>query len=123
MQTLPLYIKLDIQHYSNVPIIISHAPIGNVWHIKDIKSSYQVFKESVLWNKSQNIKNQNIFNIFGHIPSLAGVNVNKYYVNVDTGCYLNKHNKLSAYCVETGEVLSVTNHDWKDNQLKTDLYF
>jgi len=51
-----------------------------------------------------------IFNIFGHTPPVEfGVEIEESYVNVDTGCYANEYGygELSAYCVETGEVVAV----------------
>ena len=41
-----------------------------------------------------------------------GVKVREHFVNVDTGCYINSEDgfgmgRLSAYCVEMGEVISV----------------
>ncbi|AKF25467.1 hypothetical protein YH65_08835 [Sulfurovum lithotrophicum] len=45
----------------------------------------------------------------GHTPVEFGVEIEKSYVNVDTGCYSNTYGfgELSAYCVETGEVVKV----------------
>ena len=47
-----------------------------------------------------------IFNIFGHIPQdevVFGVN----FVAIDTGCGRGEDRKLSAYCIESKEVITV----------------
>jgi serine/threonine protein phosphatase 1 len=43
------------------------------------------------------------------IPVKGGPDVQPHYVNIDTGCYREKvgYHRLSAYCVETGAVVSV----------------
>jgi len=50
-----------------------------------------------------------VFNIFGHTPKSSVDARENDYVNVDTGCYSDHPDfgKLSAYCVETGEIISV----------------
>lgn len=47
------------------------------------------------------------FNIFGYTPRANGLAIQGYYMNVDTGRYIEGgYRKLSAYCVETGETMS-----------------
>lgn len=108
MANLPLYLKLDIKHISTKPVVISHACIGSVWNLHKNKES-QIFKEYALWNRKNPPKEMPIFNIFGHTPVEFGVEIAESYVNVDTGCYVNEYGygELSAYCVETGDVVSV----------------
>jgi hypothetical protein len=109
MKTLPLYLKLDIKHNSNKPVIISHACVGAVWKFHDDQKGKNTFKEYALWNRKDPPFDMPIFNIFGHTPVEFGVEIEDSYVNVDTGCYINRHGyaELSAYCVESGEVVSV----------------
>ena len=108
MESLPFYIKMEISHPSGKPIIISHACIGNVWKFHKDEKKQRYFKEYALWNRKSEPKKMPIFNIFGHTPTQWGVDVQSDYVNVDTGCYIDKdgYNQMSAYCVETGEVIS-----------------
>ncbi len=109
MEELPLYIELDIKHTSNKPVVVTHACVGNVWHFHDDPENLQTFKEHALWNRKHPPKEMPIFNIYGHTPVEFGVEIEDDYVNVDTGCYLNTYgySVLSAYCVETGEVVNV----------------
>ncbi len=109
MKTLPLYLELDIKHSSNKPVIISHACVGAVWKFHDDEKGKNTFKEYALWNRKNPPIDMPIFNIFGHTPVEFGVEIEDSYVNVDTGCYINQHGyaELSAYCVESSEVVSV----------------
>ena len=108
-ENLPLYLELDIQHHSGKQVVITHACVGQVWHFHDDGNNLQTFKEYALWNRKNPPKDIPIFNIYGHTPVDFGVEIEEGYVNVDTGCYANTYGYgvLSAYCVETGEVVSV----------------
>ncbi len=108
MEKLPLYIELDIEHASGLPVVISHAPVATVWGLRYMDSMYKTFRDMALWNRRDPDEDSKIFNIFGHTAVRWGAEVKPYYVNVDTGCYMGKngYNQLSAYCVETGEVVS-----------------
>ena len=109
MDSLPLYVELDIKHASGKPVVISHACIGSVWHFHDDSQNLQTFKEYALWNRKHPPKEMSIFNIFGHTPVEFGIEIEEDYVNVDTGCYMNEYGygELSAYCVETGEIVKI----------------
>lgn len=106
LESLPLYIELPIQK-DNKPIIISHAPMANVWHFRDNENKQNTFKEYALWNRNNPKEDVEIFNIFGHTV-IQKVDTTKHYINVDTGChYINDgYGTLSAYCIETGEVVT-----------------
>ena len=109
MKSLPLYLELDIKHSSGKPVVISHACIGSVWHFHDDPNNQETFSEYALWNRKIPPKEMPIFNIFGHTPVEFGVEIEESHVNVDTGCYMNEYGygELSAYCVESGEVVKV----------------
>lgn len=109
MKKLPLYIELDTKHVSGLPVVISHAPIATVWGVRNMESMQVTFRDAALWNRREPNRDAKIFNIFGHTPVREGVETQPHYVNVDTGCYIGKsgYNRLSAYCLETGEVVSV----------------
>lgn len=109
MKSLPLYIELEVQHISEKPVVVSHAPIATVWNMRNVDPLPETFIDMALWNRRTPDEDAKIFNIFGHTPIAFGVEIEDHYVNVDTGCYLSKngYHQLSAYCVETGEVVSV----------------
>lgn len=108
MEQLPLYIELDVENTFGLPVVVSHAPVATVWGFRYVDSMYKIFRDMALWNRREPDSDSKIFNIFGHTPVRWGAEVKPHYVNVDTGCYLGKngYNQLSAYCVETGEVVS-----------------
>jgi len=109
MAALPLYLELDIKHPSNKPVIVTHSCVGNIWHLHDDPENLQTFKEYALWNRKYPPEETPIFNIYGHTPMGFGVEIKESFVNVDTGCYVNKYGYgvLSAYCVESGKVVKV----------------
>jgi serine/threonine protein phosphatase 1 len=109
LKTLPLYIELP-HKINDKPVVVTHASCADVWHHHDNPNGVDTFKEYALWNRKDPKPDSKIFNIFGHTPVEFGVEIEDDYVNVDTGCYINKHgyNELSAYCVENGEVISVS---------------
>jgi len=109
IRKLPLYIELDIAHPSGKPVVISHAPVATVWGLRHSDAMYKTFLDTVLWNRREPDEDTKIFNIFGHTVTPYGVEVRPHFVNVDTGCYMARsgYGMLSAYCVESGEVLSV----------------
>lgn len=104
LESLPLYIELE-DTKNDKPIVISHAPMANVWELRD--SDKSIFEEQSLWNRRNPNEDVEIFNIFGHTIQKE-VQIKEHYVNVDTGCYYIEqgYGKLSAYCVETGEVIT-----------------
>ncbi len=110
MESLPLYIELDVEHLSGKPVVLSHAVVADVWYMRDIDSMSGTFSEMANTNRRDPDKDAKVFNIFGHTPVRWGVEVQPHFVNVDTGCYLGRdgYGQLSAYCVETGETVSVS---------------
>lgn len=80
--------------------------MANVWHFTDDEKNKEVFIEYALWNRKMLREDVEIFNIFGHTIT-PKVDTTKHYINVDTGCYyVNEgYRKLSAYCIETNEVI------------------
>ncbi len=108
LKTLPLSIELRCK-INNLPVVVSHASCGDVWHHHDNPSAIETFKEFALWERTPPKKDSKIFNIFGHTPMEFGVEMQENYANIDTGCYVKKHGygTLSAFCVETQEVVSV----------------
>lgn len=109
LKTLPLYIKLSHKMDDKL-VVITHASCGDVWHHHDNPDAEETFKDYALWNRKDPSRDAKIFNIFGHTPVDFGVEIEEHFVNVDTGCYIKKHgyNTLSAYCVESGEVVGVS---------------
>jgi len=109
LKSLPLYIELP-QKINNKPVVVTHAGCGDVWQHHDSLDGKETFREYVLWNRKDPKPTSEIYNIFGHTPVEFGVEIEEHFANVDTGCYIKKHgyNTLSAFCVETQEVVSVS---------------
>jgi len=109
LKSLPLYIELP-QKINNLPVVITHASCADVWHYYNNSNGEATFREYALWHRKDPKPTSEIYNIFGHTPVEFGVEVAEYFANVDTGCYIKKHgyNELSAFCVETQEVVSVS---------------
>ncbi len=109
LKTLPLYIELTYK-INNKPVVITHASCADVWHLHDNPNGAETFREYALWHRKPPKKESDIYNIYGHTPVEFGVEIEENYANVDTGCYIKKHgyNELSAFCVQTQEVVSVS---------------
>jgi len=93
----------QLKGYS-LPVVVTHAPVDRYWIFKESHPNYFAF--FAMNNRGKPSKEAPIFNIHGHIPHeevLFGMN----YVNVDTGCGRGNDRALSAYCVETKEVVTV----------------
>lgn len=106
LETLPLYIELENKK-DDKSIVISHSNIGDVWHHHNNPKGQETFKEYALWNRKESRDDCEVFNIFGHTP-IEKVDTEKHFINIDTGCYINDvaYAKLSAYCIDNGEVIS-----------------
>lgn len=107
IKILPLYIELDFVK-DDKPIVVSHAPMAEVWHYRKDEKKKNVFEEHALWSRKEPHEYVVIFNIFGHTIHHE-VDISKHFIDVDTGCcYKDKgYGKLSAYCIELDEVVSV----------------
>ncbi len=111
MKRNPLYLELDTLHSSGRKVIVSHSNISKVWNIRNDKNRRTEFIETALWTRDDEIyKEANIFNIFGHSPRKYRPEIGKIYANIDTGCCYdfikgNLYGRLTAYCVESGEVV------------------
>ncbi|MFA6145024.1 MAG: metallophosphoesterase [Sulfurimonas sp.] len=107
MKNLPLYIELPMEHSFEKAVVVSHAPIADMWEMRSDAEKAEVFRHKILTNRRDPSGNTSIFNIFGHSPVRWRAEVTPYFVNVDTGCYMGKngYNRLSAYCVESGEII------------------
>jgi len=104
MKALPLYVKMENPHNPNLPIVVSHASIGDFWDLEE--SNYKNFEFYITTNRKQPSAEAPIFNIYGH-TNVAEVVIGKNFVSLDTGCGRSDGSgKLSAYCVETGEVVT-----------------
>ncbi len=103
MKRLPLYIEIANPYTPQLPIVISHASIGDFWELR--KSNPKNFEFYIMSNRQRPSIDAPIFNIYGHTRVNSAV-IGKNFVSLDTGCGLNNGTeKLSAYCLETGEVV------------------
>jgi len=117
MKGLPLYLELDVEHPSRRKVVVSHSAIAPVWSLKESKDDFNLkkFNDVILWGRTKPIDSEPIFNIFGHTPQKYSADINKHYVNIDTGCYMKDekgYGLLSAYCVETEEVYASSDLDY-----------
>jgi len=110
LKGLPLFLELDIKHPpSGRVVVVSHSSIFSVWDIRYKNQYANIFKETVLWHRTEPLDQAKIFNVFGHTPQGYSADIKKHYVNIDTGCYIKGkrgYGLLSAYCVESGEIYS-----------------
>jgi serine/threonine protein phosphatase 1 len=112
MRKRAIYLELETLHSSGKPVLISHSNISKVWNIRNDKEKSAEFFQTTLWTREHETDDEvEIFNIFGHCPQGFEPKVTDNYVCVDTGCcYIYRksdhcYGRLSAYCVETGEVV------------------
>ncbi len=104
MASLPLYLELGQPKGYPLPVVVSHGSIDKYWFFKDTFPDY--FAYHVLNNRSDPSVSAPIFNIYGH-ESYDRVRCEKNFVSLDTGCGKDRQGKLSAYCLETKEVVDV----------------
>ena len=111
MKKLPLYLELDAKHPSGKKVVVSHSNISQVWNIRHDKEQKTLFQRTTLWTREKETYSKaDIFNIYGHTPKEYAVEIAEDYACIDRGCcfYGEKgYGKLSAYCVESGEVIEV----------------
>ena len=104
MKNLPLYIEMENPHNTELPIVVSHASIGDFWDLEE--SNYKHFEFYIMTNRKRPSADAPIFNIYGH-TNVTEVVIGHNFVSLDTGCGRSDGSgKLSAYCVETQEVFS-----------------
>jgi serine/threonine protein phosphatase 1 len=105
IETLPIYLELGSFPKYSLPIVVSHGNMGDYWYLKDINP--KSFEFYATGNRKTPSKESPIFNIYGHI-ALDLVTRGENFVCVDTGCGKHIEAKLSAYCIETQEVIDVS---------------
>ncbi|CAA6810851.1 MAG: Serine/threonine protein phosphatase [uncultured Sulfurovum sp.] len=104
IKNLPLYLELgDVRDYP-LPVVISHGSIGDYWHLKE--SHPDTFEMYALSNRTPPSTHSPIFNIYGH-EVVSNVVQGENFISLDTGCGKYHNGKLSAYCLETEEVVEV----------------
>ena len=106
-KTLPLFIELPIKKEGKT-VVVSHSNITDFWHLTKDESQKNALREYLLFSRKNPKKEVEIFNIFGHTP-IKHIDTSKHFINIDTGCYIKNedgYGKLSAYCIETNEVIS-----------------
>ncbi|MCH9741089.1 MAG: metallophosphoesterase [Epsilonproteobacteria bacterium] len=111
--SLPLFIDMgEIENY-HLPLVISHGSIGDFWHLKETNRKH--FEFYILSNRRRPSSNSPIFNIYGHtvVPSVVK---GKNFVSLDTGCGKSHDAKLSAYCIESGEVFEVSKAEFSEEE-------
>ena len=103
MKNLALYIEMENPHNPALPIVISHASIGDFWDLEE--SNYKHFEFYIMTNRRRPSADAPIFNIYGH-TNVSSVVIGRNFVSLDTGCGRSDgEGKLSAYCIETHEII------------------
>jgi serine/threonine protein phosphatase 1 len=105
IESLPLIIELGRMPNYHLPIVISHGNLGDYWYLKD--ENPRDFEFYAIGNRLTPSNESPIFNIYGHI-AVNSVAIGKNFVCVDTGCGKHPEAKLSAYCIETKEVVDIS---------------
>ena len=108
IKTLSVTLELESIKGYDKPIVLSHASVGDYWHLRE--SNRKDFEYHALSNRFFPSKQSPIFNIFGHL-AVDEVVKEEDFVCVDTGCAKRYDAKLSAYCIETKEVVDVTREE------------
>ncbi len=104
IESLPIYLELGNFDGYELPIVISHGSIGNFWYLKDSKPKHLEFY--ALSNRNRPSPDAPIFNIYGHV-NVESVVIGQNFASIDTGCGKSHGAKLSAFCIETKEVIEV----------------
>lgn len=108
VEKLPLYLELgEVANYDK-PVVISHASIGDYWDLRD--TSPDNFEVYSLSNRKPPSQQSPIFNIYGH-EVVEEVTQGESFVALDTGCGKVHGASLSAYCLETKEVIQASLKD------------
>ncbi len=106
--------------------MVSHSHISHLWHLRHNKNQEEVFAYDVMWNRETKVnKEANLFNVYGHTPQEYEVKITPSYAIVDTGCcftHIKRYGKLSAYCVESGEVVEVKKYKEKEKMNQTKIF-
>ena len=104
IETLPIYLELGNFEGYDLPIVISHGSIGSFWYLKESKPEHLEFY--ALSNRNRPSEDSLIFNIYGHV-NVESVVIGRNFASIDTGCGKSHGAKLSAFCIETQEVVAV----------------
>ena len=107
MEKLPDYYDTGLESLDGKPVIVSHAPLATVWGLRKIESMYATFHRMATTNRREPDSDAPVFNIFGHTP-VKSAEIQPHYVNVDTGCYKQDFGRLTAYCIQSGEIIEQT---------------
>jgi len=105
IESLPLYYEFGYMKGYSLPVVVTHAAVEKYWLFKDRDPEYFAFH--AMNNRYDPSRMSPIFNIFGHVPR-DEVFFGKNFISIDTGCGRGADRKLSAYCVETKEVVSIS---------------
>lgn len=107
MESLPLYIETGFTK-NEKPVVVSHGSIDSVWELRNAHREFKTFYDTALTSRKIPNEKSGIYNIYGHTPQ-KNPDTSLHYLNIDTGCYKKDpgYGRLSAYSLETNEVISV----------------
>jgi len=104
IESLPIYLELGEFEGYELPIVVSHGSIGDFWYLKESKPDHLEFY--ALSNRNRPSVDAPIFNIYGHV-NVESVVIGHNFASIDTGCGKSHGAKLSAFCIETQEIVEV----------------
>ncbi len=104
IETLPIYLELGKFEGYALPVVVSHGSIGSFWHLKESRPDHLEFY--AMSNRNRPSEDAPIFNIYGHV-NVESVVIGHNFASIDTGCGKSHDAKLSAFCIETQEVIEV----------------
>ena len=104
IESLPIYLELGEFEGYELPVVVSHGSIGNFWYLKESNSDHLEFY--ALSNRNRPSLDAPIFNIYGHV-NVKSVVIGHNFASIDTGCGKSHGAKLSAFCIETQEIVEV----------------
>ncbi|SFV56082.1 serine/threonine protein phosphatase [hydrothermal vent metagenome] len=108
----PLYIEMgEIDGY-NLPVVISHGSIGDFWHLRGDSEAFRLH----MFNRSEPSSQSPIFNIHGH-KTVEELVAGDNFINLDTGCGKRENGKLTAYCIETGEIFETERFEYVEDMV------
>jgi serine/threonine protein phosphatase 1 len=100
----PVYFEMGHVKGYTLPVVVTHSPVDKYWFFKDTHPEY--FEFYAMNNRYIPTASSPIFNIYGHVPRKE-VLIGSNFVSLDTGCGRGEDKRLSAYCIETREVIWV----------------
>jgi serine/threonine protein phosphatase 1 len=112
MQELPLMLKFpELKNKDGRYLVVSHSSVSHVWGKSEL-SQYDI-EQSIIWGRRKPVDVPGIYNIFGHTPQKDGPKIERFYANIDTGCFHKEpgYGRLTAISFPEMQVFQQKNID------------